>query len=216
MKKIFIALLSTFTLIFNHLVCAAVPIPGWYGTFFGGYADVMKNIDVTRDSYYFNNVNYESGFDIGSNFGFKSNPMRYDVEFKYVRTRPKGFLINYTAQTGVRGFSSAMFGFADVYYDLPTIIEPLEPYIGVGIGYGYVDTKLLNDGSVFSTKHKFEDSVFAYQPIVGLTYNFSEFYALYVDYHYVGTSHMDDYGKRYQASLVNAGMVFRLDGKNYK
>lgn len=216
MKRILLLVLTIFNYLLSNCAFAAVPIPGWYGTLFGGYANVLKNIDLLRDSYRYDNIRYEPGFDAGGTFGFKSNPMRYEGEFKYIRARPTKFAINNYIPTGISGFSTAYLGFANIYYDFPTIIEPLEPYLGFGIGYGYIFTKVLHDGIIFNTEHRFQDSVFAYQPIVGVTYNFSEFYALNVDYRYVGTSHMDNYGKRYQANLFNVGLVFRLDGKIYK
>ena len=212
MKKIaFVTALSLTT----SIATAATPINGWYSSAFGGYAWTPGNMNTTTLGLTRSNTLYQSGFDAGGSLGFKSNPMRYEGELTYIRANLKRFDVNGIRQTEPEGYTNAALGLANVYYDFPGLTAPLQPFLGAGIGYAWVQNKLNSTGSFGITSFSNANSVFAYQATGGLTYNFAENYALSLGYRYVATTNVTEFGQMYQAHLANIGAIYRFDGKNY-
>lgn len=212
MKKI----LFSAALLTAQIASAATPIEGWYGTAFGGYAYLPNNLYISKFNLNWTDANYKSGFDAGFNFGFKSTPMRYEGEVTYINAQLNHFKINTLTQLGLKGIHQATFGMANVYYDFLPVVSPLEPFLGVGIGYGYVTSEFKTNGPFNITRYKASDNVFAYQAAAGLTYNFAECYALTLSYRYIATTKMANFGRIYQANLANLGVLYRFDGNIYK
>jgi opacity protein-like surface antigen len=194
---------------------AAIPIDGWYSNVFGGYAYVPNNIERSRDGVAYTDANYESEYNVGGSFGYKSNPMRYEGQMTYISA-----MLDHISENGVRdprvaGYNNAIFALANVYYDFPMAIPAIAPYLGLGLGYGWVNVKVDNS-RLNITDFRVSDSAFAYQATGGITFNFAENYALHVAYRYIGTHHVFDLGKRFQAHLANFGVVYRYDEAKYK
>lgn len=212
MKKIILAasLLTTLS------ASAATPIDGWYTSAFGGYAYLPGNLDVVKQGIRYDKTNFQSGFDAGLNLGFKSNPMRYEGELSYLKANINNFNVNNALQFNPTGYSNAVLGLANVYYDFTGITESLQPFLGAGIGYAWVQDKLNGTGPFGPSHFDASNSAFAYQATGGLTYNFAENYALSLGYRYIGTTHVADLGQMFQAHLANLGAVYRFDGNNYK
>lgn len=200
----------------TQFAIASTPIDGWYGTVFGGYANIPDNISTTRDGVARTNANYQAGYHAGGSIGFKSNPMRYEGEITYMNANINHFRVNNIRQTSVSGYNNNLLAMANVYYDFPVLLEPFQPFAGIGIGYAWVHAILNSQGPSAATQFSGSNSVFAYQATAGVTYNFSEFYALNAGYRYVATIRSDSLGKIVQASLVNLGVVFRFDQGKYK
>ncbi|MCX7115844.1 MAG: outer membrane beta-barrel protein [Gammaproteobacteria bacterium] len=200
----------------SSLAFSAVPIDGWYAEIFGGYAYLPNNIQTTLNGLYWSNVNYTAGYNGGGRIGFKSNPLRYEAEVAYISATPNAFKVNYINQTNLSGQTSATTAMVNAYYDFPAIITPLEPFIGLGIGYAYVNAHLFGTGPTLSTEFRGTNSAFAYQGTVGLTYNFVDNYALDVEYRYLGTNNVSELGKMFQANFASAGVTYRFDGGSYK
>ena len=212
MKRIIIAA-SLLTMISAN---AATPIDGWYTSAFGGYAYLPGNLDVVKQGIKYDRTNFQSGFDAGLNLGYKSNPMRYEGELSYLKANINNFNVNNALQFNPSGYSNAILGLANVYYDFTGITESLQPFLGAGIGYAWVQDKLNGTGPFSPTHFDASNSAFAYQATGGLTYNFAENYALSLGYRYIGTTHVADLGQMFQAHLSNLGAVYRFDGNNYK
>jgi len=204
------------TLLFSCALCAATPIDGWYSSAFGGYAYLPNNLNKTTLNFNRTHASYQSGFDAGGNFGFKSNPMRYEGEVTFLKATLSGFDVNRVRQTQVSGFNDALLGMANVYYDFPGCSTLLQPFLGAGIGYAWIKTNMKSAGPLIPTTFDTSNSAFAYQATGGLTYNFSENYALNLGYRYVATTHISDLGQIVQAHLANVGATYRFDGNNYK
>ena len=213
MKKIIFFTAAIFTASF---ATAATPIDGWYSSAFGGYAWVPGNMNATNHGFTRSNLGYQSGFDAGGSVGFKSNPMRYEGELTYLRANLSHFDVNGIRQTDPTGYTNAALGLANVYYDFPGLISPVQPFLGAGIGYAWVQNKLNSTGPFSLTSFSNANSVFAYQATGGLTYNFAENYALSLGYRYVATTNISEMGQMFQAHLANVGAVYRFDGNNYK
>ena len=193
---------------------AATPIDGWYSSIFGGYAYLSNNINNTQFGLARSHASYDAGYDVGGSLGFKSTPMRYEGELTYLNANLKKFNINNIQQTGVGGYNDDVLAMAKVYYDFPNLLMAIQPYVGVGIGYAWVQARLNSTGPSAITRFSGSNSVFAYQGTAGLTYNFAENYALTLDYRYIATKQANNLGKIVQAQLANLGVVYRFDGRN--
>jgi opacity protein-like surface antigen len=215
MKRLFIAQTLLATLICPTVSTAATPIDGWYTGAFGGYAYVPSNHTIQSWGVTRSDVNYQSGYDVGGSLGFKSNPMRYEGELSYLKANLNSFRVNQLPQTNPTGYNNAVLGLANVYYDFLGLTTPLQPFLGAGIGYGWVQTKLNSSGPFSPSNFNVANSVFAYQATGGLTYNFAENYALSLGYRYVATTQIADLGQMFQVHLANVGATYRFDGKKY-
>lgn len=193
---------------------AAAPIDGWYSSAFGGYTYTPGNINIVQNGVLYNQATYRSGYDVGGNFGYKSNPMRYEAEVFYLRNSIKSAFVNNIQQTTIDGYNNAVFGMANVYYDFQGLIECLQPYLGAGIGYGWVNTRF-HSGPLFETGFGADNSVFAFQALTGITYNFADNYAVGLGYHYLVTTNASNFGQSLQANIINITATYRFDGSNY-
>ena len=126
------------------------------------------------------------------------------------------FAENKIRQTHVGGYNNGIMGMANVFYDFPGILQSFQPFLGFGIGYAWLNVKLDNlSPASLSTVH-ITTSAFAYQGLAGVTYNFSENYALNLGYRYLATPHVFDLGHVFQANLANIGVIYRFDNAKYK
>ncbi len=214
MKRITFATVALLTTV---AASGATPINGWYTSAFGGYTYVPGNIaNTTNFGLPTTNAAFQSGFDAGGSLGFKSNPMRYEGELTYLKANLNHFNINGVSQTNPTGHINAALGLANVYYDFPSITMPIQPFLGAGIGYAWIQDKLNSTGPFGASSLSNANSVFAYQATGGLTYNFAENYALSLGYRYVATTNIAELGQMFQAHVANLGAVYRFDGNNYK
>jgi opacity protein-like surface antigen len=202
----------TASLLISSITNAATPVNGWYSSLFGGYAYVPNNINTAGRT----NAGYTNGYDAGGSIGFKSNPMRYEGQITYINAHLNKFNLNNIAQTGVSKYNNAVLAMATVYYDFNGISPTFQPFLGMGIGYAWVHAVLNSNGPNGATHYSGSNSVFAYQPTAGLTYNFTENYALNIGYRYVITHNAKELGKVFQANLGNLGVIYRFDVARYK
>lgn len=201
----------------SSLAVAATPVNGWYSSIFGGYTDVRGNVSTSFLGLHFDDVDYEPGWNAGLRLGYQCDPIRYELEYTYFRANTKHFTINSFDQVGVKGNINANVGMANIYYDFPDVILPtISPFLGVGIGYAYVQTSLQGTGPFGFTLFEVKQGVFAYQGTAGLTFNFEENWALNASYRYLATSNSGDFGRKIQAQLGNVGVVYRFDHSSYK
>jgi opacity protein-like surface antigen len=211
--------LTPITLLFllaSSATTAATPIDGWYSSVFGGYAYLPNNLATSRNSIAYSNASYESEYNAGGSFGFKSNPMRYEAQVTYVNAMLDNVFENGQYDSLVAGYNNAIFGLANVYYDFPTVIPTITPFLGVGLGYGWINVKVDNMRLPNTPDFNVSDSAFAYQGSIGVTFNFSENYALDIGYRYLATSKVFDLGKTFQAHLANVSAIYRYDEAHYK
>lgn len=241
-----IALFSA-ALLASSLASAATPIGGLYSSLFGGYSYLPDNISKIRHDFRFNRASFNNGYNAGGRFGFQSGHMRYEGEVTYTTASassynadafPLPFQLtrNRTHFRHSRGRTQAGFGMANVYHDFPEMVPCISPFLGAGLGYGWVETSLtrhrdalLDNRQVlaFIANPLFRDldrgrhikasgGGFAYQGTAGLTFNFQENWALNVAYRYVATTRIRDLGKTFQGHLGSVGVVYRYNEYNYK
>ncbi|MCH9689798.1 MAG: outer membrane beta-barrel protein [Gammaproteobacteria bacterium] len=202
-------------LLTTSVAAAAIPIDGWYSNIFGGYAYLPNNMATSRSSVTYTDANYESEYNLGGSFGYKSNPMRYEGQVTYINAMLNHVYENGQRETLAAGYNNAIFGLANVYYDFPMIIPTISPYLGAGLGYGWINVKVDN-ARLNISDFRVADSAFTYQGTAGITFNFAENYALHVAYRYLATNTVFDLGKRFQAHLANVGVTYRYDEAKYK
>ena len=204
------------TLLASSLGQAATPIDGWYSSLFAGYAYIPNNIDLTTYGLQLSRASYDSGYDLGWNIGYKSTPMRYEGELTYLNADLNKFSVNGVSQYNANGYNHGFFGMGNAYYDFTNILNCLQPYLGLGIGYGWVNLNLDSSGPYGSLRYSGSNTVFAYQGTGGILYNFSENYALNLGYRYLATTNANQFGSLFQAQLASLGVVYRFNGNNYK
>jgi len=205
-----------FVLLAAHIALAATPIDGLYSSVFGGYSYLPNNVNIKTSCLTLTDVVYQPGFDAGGSLGYKSNPLRYEGEITYLNAKLDHYRIDNSRQTGSTGYTNSILAMANVYYDLPEFIHSIQPFLGLGLGYAWVHAKLEASGPIYTSSLNGSNSVFAYQGMAGLTYNFAENYALNLGYRYVGTEKVHDLGKIFQAHMANVGAIYRFDECRYK
>ncbi len=211
-----LAFFSSLLLLTASATQAATPIDGWYSGLFVGYAYIPNNINTIHQAIRYQNASYEPGYNGGGNFGYKSRPMRYEAEVTYFNANLKHFAQNQIRQTHVGGYNNGVMGMANVYYDAPGMISCLEPFIGGGIGYAWLNIPLRNLSTTAPSSYRITSSAFAYQGTVGVTYNFAENYALNIGYRYLATPHVFKLGHMFQTNLANVGITYRYENDRYK
>lgn len=194
---------------------AATPIDGWYMQGFGGYAYLPSNIDRARYGVAYKSPTYESEYNAGGSFGYKSNPMRYEGQVTYISAMLDQVYENGTRDPRVAGYNNAIIALANVYYDFQMRIPAVSPFIGVGLGYGWINVKVDNS-RLSAPDFRVSESAFTYQGTLGVTLNFAENYALYVAGRYLRTNRVFFLGMPFQAYLANIGVVYRYDEAKYK
>jgi opacity protein-like surface antigen len=205
-----------FQLLMSVASLAATPIDGLYTSMFGGYVYIPGNISYNTGTGTLNSPSYQGGFDAGGSIGYKSNPMRYEGEVTYLKAEVNQFYLDDTLQTTPGGTNEAIFGMANIFYDIPNMNPLLQPYVGAGIGYGWVQARLSALGPSVTTSFSAQNSTFAYQAMAGVTFNFAENYAVSAGYRYLGTSNLSQFGEIFQVHMINAIATYRFDGNNYK
>ncbi|MGC1183073.1 outer membrane protein [Legionella sp.] len=208
------ALFST-ALLASGIASASVAIDGWYLSAFGGYSYLSSNVNTHYFGAFHSDVRYHNGYNAGGRIGFQSNPIRYEFEYTYINATPKRYRINHISQLGVSGRATANVVMANLYYDFPDMLNAISPFLGVGIGYAFIKTTLNSTGPYGITLFDVSGNAFAYQGTAGLTYNFSESYAINASYRYTTTTNSNRFGRSLQAQMGNVGVIYRFDGCNY-
>lgn len=202
------------------LVCGAAigatPINGWYSSLFGGANYLFDNVSVIKNNLARTDASYDLGYVAGARLGFQDNPIRYEGEFTYLNAEFKRFYVNNIRQRHTSGETNAVFGMANVYYDFPDMVRAISPFLGAGLGYGWVEGSFSSHNFFYSTYYRDSSSVFAYQATFGFTYNYEENYSLNIAYRYTGTNRVDALGKVFQANLVTVGALYRFNETIYK
>jgi opacity protein-like surface antigen len=145
-----IALFSA-SLLASSLSMAAIPIDGIYSSLFGGFSYLPDNISAIHQGSHFQLASFNSGYNAGGRFGYQSGHLRYEGEVTYTAASAKSFSTNSIPfqffgplrhHRTVNGRTQAGFGMANVYYDFPEVVPCISPFLGIGLGFGRVQTTL--------------------------------------------------------------------------
>jgi opacity protein-like surface antigen len=208
--------LLTAALLASGFATAATPVDGMYTSVFGGYSYIPDNVNTNNFGVLYNGSGYKSGYNAGGRLGYQSNPLRYELEYTYLKANAKKFDVNYVQQTNVTGYTSGNLLMANVYYDFPDMLPSISPYLGAGIGYAYIQATLNGTGTNTTSYFRATDNSFAYQGTAGITYNFAENYAINMAYRYVATDKADGFGSSFAAHIASVGAIYHFDQGTYK
>ena len=139
---------------------------------------------------------YNTGWDAGFEVGYRSGTLRFEAEYLYQRAN-----IEKIAGIDVSGLVRTSAAMGNILYDFGEVGSVYNPFIGCGIGYGYV-------------KHsqRSHDSVFAYQVTFGVGFNIVDDTTFTLGYRYFGTTKASNsLGDRYQDHLLNVGLVYFME-----
>jgi opacity protein-like surface antigen len=176
-----------------------------------GFTYVPSNINITTMGYTRNDVAFNAGFNVNTALGVRNSTWRYEGEITYLQASTDSFKINSVNQTGVGGFNNGIFAMSNVYYDFSNVIPEARPFIGGGIGYAFVQAKLSSSGpNEGITNFTATNSALAYQVTFGITYNFTENYAINCGYRYLGTTDLPELGESFGAHMANFGLKYRF------
>lgn len=201
---------------------AAAPIDGWYTSIAGGFAYLPSNVTNNLNGLLRDKTSYDNGWNGDVSLAYQSYPIRYAAEVTYVSANLATFKINTLKQAQVSGSSTGTFIMLNAYYDFPPMVPSFAPFLGAGIGGGYITAKLNSAGPFFPggplilNQFNIHDTVFAYQLTGGITYNFSENYAVNIAYRYIETERASNFNRVFQAHLATAGAIFRFDEVSYR
>ncbi len=204
------------TLLASNIVTAAVPMDGWYSRIFGGYSYLPNNLNTNFANFYLNNAAYQSGYNVGGSFGYKSNPLRYEGEYTWINADLSKFSINNIQQNHARGSQNVSAFIANIYYDFPEVVRCIEPYLGVGIGYTWINTKFNSDPVFDLPTFNKSAANFTYQGTAGISFNPIEYFSLDIAYRYLATNQVSYLGKSFQTDMFMAGATYRFDGNRYQ
>lgn len=205
-------LLFSTALLATGIAAAAAPVDGFYASVFGGYSYLSSNSNYYKSHHI--NQSYDNDYNFGGRFGYQSNPIRYEVEYTYLDSPLKKLHVDHINEYAPSGFTSANIIMANLYYDFPELLTTISPFLGVGIGYSFIKTNI-NALTPYSINVNLNENSFTYQGTAGLTYNFSENFALNAAYRYIATS-SNSFGHSFEAQMGNVGIIYRFDTANYK
>jgi len=208
--------LAAILLLTSGLACAATPVDGWYTAAFVGFNFLPDNIRTVVNGQLLNSTQYHTGYNFGGRVGLQCNPLRYEGEFTYFTSTLDHFNLNDIRQIRIRGSSNGDLIMANIYYDFPEMLPAISPFLGVGLGYAVLETTLFSGGPFIPHRFSFRENEFAYQGMVGFTYNFAENYAVDIGYRYVATAGQGSYGRVFQDHIANAAVIYHFDRGFYK
>jgi outer membrane protein OmpA-like peptidoglycan-associated protein/opacity protein-like surface antigen len=143
-----------------------VPVPGVYFGVEGGVSWLFNTTILGQQ------VNSQTGWAAGGKFGYDFVGPRIEVEGLYRQNTNYNFFGN----RAITGQISQVTAMANFLYDFNSF-GAIVPYIGAGAGVGFVDSDL-NLGS----------TVFAFQGMLGVGYNFSPNLRFNLEGRYIGTT----------------------------
>lgn len=203
-------------LLASSIASASTAVDGWYISAFGGYSYLSSNVNTNILGVQLSSVRYRDGWNAGGRLGYQYNPVRYEFEYTYISANPDRFRVTDFDLTSFGGRASANVLMANLYFDFPEFLETISPFIGGGIGYSFLTLNLDASGPFDAISFSANKNVFTYQGTVGLTYNFSENYALNAAYRYMSTTSINTFGRSFQAQLGSVGIIYRFDSCSYK
>jgi OOP family OmpA-OmpF porin len=171
-------------------VNAQSPFPGFYIGAEGGLNWLLNN-----NSFVYNNPGFVAGGVVGYDF---VGP-RLELEGSYRKTTGSGIVAFPAGFANVNGQINEVSAMLNGFYDF-TPGATISPYVGAGAGIAFVDPSLSPGCTLCSTQ-------FAYQGIVGVSYNVTQSLRINLDGRYHGTTN--------PGTFTNTNFALML-GLNYK
>jgi OmpA-OmpF porin, OOP family len=180
------------TLIASQALAQSGGTPGPYVRLDAGWShpvDMSSNALATVTA---GKVKRDEGFFLGGAGGYKFGPWRAELELQYMENGTKSGNNLFAGATGrsanLRGSTSNLAAMINGYYDIATP-WPFTPYVGFGIGADYFRFNQVNTTSLapnIQIANGF-DTVFAFQPILGVAYAITPQLSVDLEYRYFET-----------------------------
>ncbi len=172
----------------------------------------------------------------GVGLGYQYNAWRIEVAFRSITTdiNYENLILDlpatFTLEPNDKKGSIAYTYKFNTYYDF-AMNSKLSPYIGVGLGYIYLNSNLASAavasgqaGPVVFFPNQFSSGGLIYQGIFGLLYRVTTHWNLYLDYRYLGSfslssaaargdnfsNRIETYYPKYSANLVTLGITYKF------
>ncbi|HKR20223.1 MAG TPA: OmpA family protein [Stellaceae bacterium] len=126
----------------------------------------------------------KEGYVVGGAIGWKLDQLRLELGLDFSNSGIKSVDVNNVPASAVGGSVKNTSGMARALWDLRTG-TPFVPYIGIGVGASHVTLDNLRANG--TTLANSSDTVFAYEPIVGVNYMVLPNLALGLEYRYFAT-----------------------------
>lgn len=158
---------------------------GRYMSLFGGVSDIddQQSLGFERDV----NIDFDEGYALGAAFGKRVGRFfRSEVEYVYRSQDPA--IASFGAGGGTlpifdgnpSGNQDVHAGMFNLFFDLIIGNGNLVPYIGAGVGVGFIDSSIdLNTGQLDG-----DDTTLAYQWIAGFSYRARPNLEMFVEYRF--------------------------------
>ena len=184
MRTRFMALMSAF--LFVTMASTAQAQTGFYVSGFAG-AVILNDADVI-DPADPGSLSFDTGASFGAAVGFSVlGSVRVEGEIAY-RTNGMDTIVDSGGTTSLGGDTTALSFMGNGYYDFDVGL-PVVPYVGAGVGIASVSVNASASFAGFSGDVvDDDDTVFAYQGIVGIAYEFSGDLAATLEYRYFATT----------------------------
>lgn len=203
-KKISLRLITGMLISIGAIGAAQAEGPNYFSAW-GGYnalddSDIeTPGADLTSD--------FDDGFGVGAAYGRWFDPQRHwrgEVELSYREND-----IDDVSGTSSDGEFTVFTGMVNGYYDF-TPDARLSPYVGVGVGFADVeaDRVALPGGGQIDD----DDNVFAYQAMLGASYELTSSVDFFGEVRYLGTEDPEFGGREseYETFTGLAGVRYRF------
>lgn len=213
---------------------------GFYVSVFGGIGYLPKtNYKITAGTsdLLALRITYKNPSRVfGVGLGYQYNAWRIEIAFRSITTDinhenliidpPAGFTLEPNDKKGSIAYTYTF----NTYYDFAANSK-LSPYIGVGLGYIYLNSDLasrpVSSGQSSTTvffPNQFSSGGLIYQGIFGFLYHVTTHWNLYLDYRYLGSfnlssaaargdnllNRIETYYPKYNANLVTLGITYKF------
>lgn len=239
--KQFIQLGLISTLALSHSVFAVNPVQGLYGSIFGevSHGPSDHTIHFTRDNMALVGTVKSNplGGGGGAALGYRIQQFRLEGELLYNRIAYDTLTIGSCVlqspnvltpvgtcpqdgyqrdAVGFNGSTAAFYGFFNGYYDFVTYEGEASfvPYVGLGIGGAQVKNSrnFVNTNTLASRGNSSTSTSAAMQGILGVSFYLDDFTWAGMDYRYVTTNNLQDFGNtRYAINTLNFNINFSFD-----
>jgi OOP family OmpA-OmpF porin len=136
----------------------------------------------------------DDGYIVGGAAGYKWGPWRGELNLDYAEQDVTSGTNVYAGTTGsanLKGNSSNLSFMLNGYYDINTHTR-FTPYLGFGVGVSYFRlNKVATNATPSVAIANSGDYVFAYQPIIGVSYAITDQLLIGLEYRYFGTTDAD-------------------------
>lgn len=190
----------------------------WYGNIYGGIS-FLGNVSETASNGSQVTKENHNGYLWGFAVGYQMQNWRLEGQFGYVSNDAKDLRASGVI-ADVGGDTKAYTYMLNGYYDFTNAWRQFTPYLGIGLGAAHVKEDVKNNATP-TQGYSGNDTLFAYQVIAGIKYNFMPNWSANLEYRYLGTTKGDfdvtdtnggtgTLKERYHYNFVTLGLTYHF------